>query len=58
MRPLKLILVYFFLDDYSQPMIHLFPHSGDREVDLAMTEVFGGFSREFYKGRLVHSEFF
>jgi len=23
---------------------------GDREVDLAMTELFGGFSPEFYKG--------
>ena len=24
---------------------------GDREVDVAMTEVFGGFGRDFYKGK-------
>ncbi|NJR64505.1 MAG: fructosamine kinase family protein, partial [Leptolyngbyaceae cyanobacterium CRU_2_3] len=26
------------------------PYWGDREVDIAMTELFGGFPAEFYRG--------
>ena len=31
-------------------------YSGDREVDVAMTEVFGGFGRDFYKGEKRRGE--
>ncbi|MEO0443615.1 MAG: fructosamine kinase family protein [Pseudomonadota bacterium] len=43
-----------FLGDGSPVIFDPACYYGDREVDIAMTELFGGFSRDFYRG--YHSE--
>lgn len=39
---------YAFLADGTPVMFDPAPYYGDREADIAMTELFGGFKREFY----------
>lgn len=39
---------YAFLSDGSPVMFDPAPYYGDREADIAMTELFGGFDAEFY----------
>ncbi len=41
---------HMYLADGGVALIDPAPYWGDREADIAMTELFGGFSSEFYRG--------